>query len=85
MMPIEQVRQLLEQAFPGDTIQLSSLMGDNHHFQLVVVSTRFDGLSMVQQHQLVYAALGGAMQEAIHALALRTYAPAQWEKVQGSR
>jgi acid stress-induced BolA-like protein IbaG/YrbA len=80
MIPIEQVRQLLEQAFPGDRIELSSPMGDNHHFQLVIVSERFAGKSMVQQHQLVYGALGGAMREAIHALALRTYTPAQWEQ-----
>ena len=83
MIPIEQVRQLLEQAFPGDRIDLSSPMGDNHHFQVVVVSGQFAGKSMVQQHQLVYRALGDAMREAIHALALRTYTPEQWQKAQG--
>ena len=83
MIPIEQVRQLLEQAFPGDRIDLSSPMGDDHHFQLVVVSGRFAGKSMVQQHQMVYRALGDAMREAIHALALRTYTPEQWQKAQG--
>lgn len=83
MIPIEQVRHLLEGAFSGDHIDLSSPMGDNHHFQLVIVSERFNGLSMVQQHQLVYAALGDAMREAIHALALRTYSPAEWAKTQG--
>jgi acid stress-induced BolA-like protein IbaG/YrbA len=82
MIPIDQVRHMLEQAFPGDTIDLSSPMGDDHHFQLIIVSERFNGKNMVQQHQLVYGALGEAMREAIHALALRTYTPEQWAKAQ---
>jgi acid stress-induced BolA-like protein IbaG/YrbA len=80
MIPIEQVKGLLERAFPGDPIDLSSPMGDDHHFQLVIVSKQFAGKTMVQQHQLVYRALGETMREAIHALALRTYTPEQWEK-----
>ena len=83
MMPIKEVRKMLEQAFPGDTIHLTSPMNDDHHFECVVVSGKFDGKSMVEQHQLVYAALGDAMAEAVHALALRTYTPGQWEKVRG--
>ena len=79
MIPIEQVRNMLESAFPTDQIQLTSPMGDDNHFQVLIVSERFAGKSMVEQHQLVYQALGGSMQEAIHALALRTYTPEQWE------
>jgi acid stress-induced BolA-like protein IbaG/YrbA len=82
MMPIAEVRKLLEGAFPGDQIDLSSPMGDDNHFQLVIVSPRFTGKSMVEQHQMVYRVLGGAMHEAIHALALRTFTPEQWRKQQ---
>ena len=80
MMPIEDLRTMLETAFPGDQIQLTSPMEDDNHFQLVVVSPQFEGKSMVQQHQLVYRAVGDAMREAVHALALRTFTPAQWEQ-----
>lgn len=83
MMPIEELRSLLEAAFPGDQIHLTSPMGDDNHFQLVVVSNRFDGKTMVEQHQLVYGALGDAMREAVHALAMKTYTPAQWAKASG--
>jgi acid stress-induced BolA-like protein IbaG/YrbA len=83
MIPIDEVRGLLEQAFPGARIDLSSPMGDNHHFQLLIVSDRFAGKSMVEQHQLVYRALGEAMHEAIHALSMRTYSPEQWKRAQG--
>ena len=83
MMPIHEMRSLLEQGFPGDTIQLDNPQGDGEHFQLRIVSERFQGMSLVEQHQLVYRALGDAMRSAVHALALKTYTPAQWAKARG--
>ena len=55
-------------------------MGDDNHFQLRVVSEQFSGKTMVERHQLIYQALGDAMREAVHALAIKTYTPEQWQK-----
>ncbi|MDA8383527.1 MAG: BolA family transcriptional regulator [Betaproteobacteria bacterium] len=52
--------------------------GDGHHFEAVIVSEAFRGKSMVQQHQLVYGALGDRMRQEIHALSLKTLTPEQW-------
>ena len=52
--------------------------GDGAHFEAVIVSPEFAGLSRVRQHQLVYAALGTRMREEIHALSMRTYSPEEW-------
>jgi acid stress-induced BolA-like protein IbaG/YrbA len=52
--------------------------GDGHHWEAVIVSTRFEGLPKVRQHQLVYAALGDRMREEVHALSMTTLTPAQW-------
>jgi acid stress-induced BolA-like protein IbaG/YrbA len=52
--------------------------GDGAHFEAVVVSPAFTGLSRVRQHQLVYAALGGRMREEVHALSMKTYSPEEW-------
>lgn len=52
--------------------------GSESHFKLVLVSDRFSGLRSVARHQKVYALLGDMMQQ-IHALALHTYTPAEWE------
>jgi acid stress-induced BolA-like protein IbaG/YrbA len=52
--------------------------GDGHHWEALIVSEAFDGLSKVRQHQLVYAALGDRMREEIHALSMITLTPAQW-------
>ena len=57
--------------------------GDGSHFEAIVVSEAFAGLSMVQQHQRVYACLGDGMQGAIHALSMRTYTPEKWAAVSG--
>jgi len=52
--------------------------GDGQHFQAVIVSEAFRGKSRVQQHQLVYRALGERMREEIHALSMRTFTPEDW-------
>ena len=53
--------------------------GDGHHWEAVIVSAAFEGLSKVRQHQLVYAAMGDRMREEVHALSMRTLTPAQWQ------
>ena len=52
--------------------------GDGHHFEALVVSPRFEGLSRVRRHQLVYGALGDRMRDEIHALSMSTLTPAEW-------
>jgi acid stress-induced BolA-like protein IbaG/YrbA len=54
--------------------------GDGAHFEAVIVSPRFSGLTRVRQHQLVFAALGGRMREEIHALSMRTFSPEEWAR-----
>lgn len=50
------------------------------HFKLVLVSGKFEGLSKVKRHQMLYKVLAREM-ELIHALALHLYTPAEWEQV----
>ncbi len=47
------------------------------HFRVTVVSSQFEGKSLVARHRMVYAALASEMQHAIHALALTTVTPGQ--------
>jgi len=54
------------------------VQGDGRHFEAVIVSSAFRGKSRVQQHQLVYAALGGRMGAEIHALSMKTFTPEDW-------
>ena len=54
---------------------------DGTHFEAVIVSPAFAGKNMVQQHQLVYAALGDRMRAEIHALGMKTYTPEKWNAI----
>ena len=51
---------------------------DGQHFEALIVSPAFVGKNMVQQHQLVYQALGDRMRSEIHALSMRTFTPEAW-------
>ncbi len=57
---------------------------DGTHFEALIVSPAFEGKTMIQQHQLVYAALGDRMRAEIHALSMRTLTPAQWAEMNQS-
>ena len=54
---------------------------DGQHFEAVIVSAAFVGKNMVQQHQLVYQALGDRMRSEIHALSMRTFTPEAWANI----
>ncbi len=66
------VRQLLLASFPDAKVEVSDMTGTQDHLQAVVVTTAFAGKSRVEQHKMVYAALGELMSGPIHALALTT-------------
>jgi stress-induced morphogen len=68
------IEQLIRAAFPDATIEIKDLAGDGDHFAAHVVSSAFAGKTRVQQHKMVYDALGGRMGGALHALALTTAA-----------
>jgi len=58
------------------------LTGGGDHFQVLVVSPAFEGKGLVDQHQMVYGVLREALgSERIHALALKTYTPDQWQRL----
>ncbi len=57
--------------------------GSESHFKLVLVSDHFDGVRAVARHQKVYGAMGDMMSQ-IHALALHTYTPAEWQLQQAA-
>jgi len=75
-MDRETLETYLSDAFPDAEIVLTDLAGDNDHWQAEIVSPQFEGVSRVKQHQMVYAALKGKMGGELHALALKTRAPA---------
>jgi stress-induced morphogen len=68
----EAIRALLLDALPGARVDVTDLTGTQDHFQAVVIARQFEGKSRIDQHKMVYAALGELMHGPIHALALTT-------------
>jgi len=75
MVQHAQVKSYIEEGLPCELVRVD---GDGHHFEAVIVSAAFRGKNKVQQHQLVYRALGDRMREEIHALSMQTYTPESW-------
>jgi stress-induced morphogen len=76
MVNPEDVRRCLEAAFPGARIVVENPGGDGEHLEVQVASATFAGRGLVDQHRMVYAALGDLMSR-IHALQLRTETQAE--------
>jgi stress-induced morphogen len=68
------IRTLLEQAFPNAVeLTVEDRTGTGDHFQVVVESPEFDGLSLIDQHRRVNAALASALEDgSIHELRIKT-------------
>jgi stress-induced morphogen len=71
----DDLKQRIETAFPGALVTVEDLTGGGDHFRAEVVSDRFDGLSRIQQHKLVYDVFGAEVGAAIHALSIKTSTP----------
>ena len=74
-MAAADIERMIKARFPDAEIQLKDLAGDNDHWAAHVVSAAFKGKSRVQQHQMVYDALGGRTGGVLHALQLTTALP----------
>lgn len=79
MLLASQLEQYITSSLKCDYIKV--IGDDGTHFEAVIVSPAFEGKRMVQQHQLVYAALGDRMRAEIHALSMKTYTPSQWQEI----
>lgn len=78
MLQPDSIKQYIEQ---GMTCELVRVAGDGQHFEAIIVSSEFAGKTRVQQHQIVYRALGDRMKAEIHALSMKTFTPEQWSEV----
>jgi|TARA_B100000780_G_scaffold62610_1_gene40674 stress-induced morphogen len=73
-MPMEQIEieKLIKASLPDAEVEIIDLAGDNNHFSAHVISSAFEGKSRIQQHKMVYDALGDKMGGILHALSVKT-------------
>ena len=82
MITPEEIKQTLSQALPVEVIETQDLTGGGDHWQVIIVSAAFEGKGLIEQHRMCNDALKESLaDQRIHALSLKTYSPAQWEKL----
>ena len=80
MMQTSEVQEILLQGLPGAQVEVA---GDGHHFEAVVISERFQGLSRLQRQRLVNEAVRSHVDSgALHALSSRQFTPEEWRREQ---
>ena len=77
MPSADQLKERIEAALPDAEVHVEDLTGGGDHFRAEVVSNRFDGLSRIEQHKLVYGVFGDEVGGAIHALSIKTSTPGE--------
>ena len=79
MVTPESIKQNIAEGMNTSQLEVA---GDGQHFEALIVSEEFAGLSRVQRHQRVYQTLGDRMREEIHALSMKTLTPQEWQETQ---
>ena len=75
MPSADELRERIERALPGARVMVEDTTGGGDHFRAEVVSERFEGLTRIQQHKLIYDVFGDDVGGAIHALSIKTETP----------
>lgn len=74
-MAAAEIETLIKAALPDAKVEIEALVDDGDHYLARVTSAAFVGRNRVQQHKMVYEALGGRMGGELHALQLATFVP----------
>lgn len=83
MFPIEKLKERLKEAFPDGVVEAHDPRGSSDYFEVLIVSSRFEGLTPIRQHQLVYGLFAEELKGPIHALSLQTFTPSRYARQNG--
>lgn len=77
-MTADEIQRRIEASIAGAR---ASVEGGDAHFSAVVIAGGFEGKTRIERHQMIYALFRDEMaSQAIHALALKTSTPQEWER-----
>ena len=74
MITVPEIEQIIQSAIPDAQVQAFDMTGTGDHFNITVHSSSFSGKTLIEQHQMVFSALGSEMDKRIHAVQLKTKA-----------
>jgi acid stress-induced BolA-like protein IbaG/YrbA len=86
VMSPQDVQKKIEEKMPGSKAHVQDLTGTADHYQVVVISSLFEGKSMIDQHRMVKSVFDKDIASGeVHALSLKTFTPTEWEKKGGGK
>ena len=70
---LAELKAMIEAALPGAAVEVSDETGNGDHLRATVTAPQFEGLSRIDQHRLVKAAVKERFDDGtIHALSVKT-------------
>ena len=79
-MNIEEIKQRLNANFKNDKVEVFDSRGTGDHFSIIVISDKFDGVSLVDRHRMIYSIFEDKIVNEIHALQIQTYTLEEWKR-----
>ena len=76
----KKIEKKIAEALKDSKVFTQDMTGNNDHFNLIVISDTFEGLSLIKQHRIIYQILEGMITKEIHALQIKTLTWKQWKK-----
>jgi stress-induced morphogen len=76
----KKIEDKLNAELDSPKIFIQDMTGTNDHFNVIIISDSFKGLSLIEQHRKVYKILSDMVTKEIHALQLKTLTQEQWKK-----
>jgi len=77
-MNVEEIKERLINNFPLDKIEAFDLRGSGDHFSVIVISDKFQNISLVDRHRMIYAIFKDEISKEIHAMQIQTYTRKEW-------
>lgn len=82
LMTADQIKTRIQTLAPGTEAQLIDLTGTQDHWQAIIVSSAFEGKTLVERHRMVFDLFKKEVESNdVHALTLKTYTPDQYERM----
>ncbi|MEY3196935.1 MAG: hypothetical protein RLZZ59_303 [Pseudomonadota bacterium] len=67
-----ELKSIILESFPGATVEIKDLAGDENHYSLFIQHKSFTGLPLIKQHRMVKDSLKELLETKLHAITIKT-------------
>ena len=78
-MQLNQIKDKLIKNFPNDAVEVFDTRGTGDHFSIIVISNKFNEISLVDRHRMIYSIFKNEIVTKIHAMQIQTYTLDEWK------